>query len=164
MKILSYNDELKKEAYFMTDILHVFKSLSDRTRLRIVRLLLKRDLCVCELMFILGMAQSRVSHQLRILRDAGLVEDTRDGQWIIYRIPENARTTIAPLLGLFRESGRKTDANMEDENMLRVCLKEGVRRKKRLATKSRARPADKNNGRRAGKSAPQGRKGEKYGH
>gem|GEM_PF-853278 len=80
----------------MPDILRVFKSLADPTRLRIVRLLLQQDLCVCELMFVLEMAQSRVSHQLRILRDASLVEDVRDGQWIIYRLPDNVRTTIAP--------------------------------------------------------------------
>ena len=85
----------------MIDMLRVFKALSDRTRLRIVRLLLEQDLCVCEMMFVLGLAQSRLSHQLRILRDAGLVEDTRDGQWIIYRMPPQARATIAPLLAAF---------------------------------------------------------------
>jgi ArsR family transcriptional regulator len=115
----------------MTDMLHVFKSLSDRTRLRIIRLLLERDLCVCELMFVLGMAQSRISHQLRILRDAGLVEDTRDGQWIIYRIPPLVRTTIRPLLELFpRETAKSTKEETADRKKLKVCLKEGIRKKK----------------------------------
>ncbi len=127
----------------MTDALLVFKALSDRTRLRIVRLLLERDLCICELMFVLGMAQSRVSHQLRILRDAGLVEDTRDGQWIIYHVPENVRATITPLLGLFREVARDTSEGAEDGIKLNACLKEGVRRKKCLAAGSGARRAGK---------------------
>jgi len=117
----------------MSDMLRVFKSLSDRTRLRIIRLLLDRDLCVCELMFVLEMAQSRVSHQLRILRDAGLVEDTRDGQWIIYRIPPRFRATIAPLLGLFpREAGKAADEETADRKKLKTCLKEGIRKKKCL--------------------------------
>ncbi len=63
----------------MKDILKVFKALSDATRLRLVLLLMERDLCVCELVFILKMEQSRISHQLRILRDADLVEDIRAG-------------------------------------------------------------------------------------
>ena len=90
------------------DMLRVFKALSERTRLRIIRLLMEQELCVCEMMFVLGLAQSRLSHQLRILRDAGLVEDTRDGQWIIYRIPARIRAVVAPLLALFpqAEEGR----------------------------------------------------------
>jgi len=115
----------------MTDMLRVFKSLSDPTRLRIVRLLLDHDLCVCELMYVLGMAQSRVSHQLRILRDFGLLEDTRDGQWIIYRIPPDIRATIAPLLRLFpRETGAAREEESADRNKLKTCLKEDIRRKK----------------------------------
>jgi ArsR family transcriptional regulator len=113
------------------DMLRVFKSLSERTRLRIVRLLLEQDLCVCEMMFVLGLAQSRLSHQLRILRDAGLVEDTRDGQWIIYRIPPRARAVIAPLLELFSRDGA-TEAENEtaDRKKLMVCLKKEIRKKK----------------------------------
>jgi len=140
----------------MPDILHVFKSLSDRTRLRIIRLLLIGDLCVCELMFILDMAQSRVSHQLRILREAGLVEDTRDGQWIIYRVPENVRATIAPLLELFQESGREAGERAEDKNKLEACLKEGIRRNKR--------PASLNKSATVKKSGRQEHEGGRNGH
>ncbi|MBN1940361.1 MAG: winged helix-turn-helix transcriptional regulator [Candidatus Aminicenantes bacterium] len=120
----------------MPDILRVFRSLADPTRLRIVRLLLQGDLCVCELMFVLDMAQSRVSHQLRILRDAGLVEDARDGQWIIYHMPKNIRATIAPLLALFGEDNQSTGADQADRRRLSACLKEGIRKKKCLLVKS----------------------------
>jgi ArsR family transcriptional regulator len=126
----------------MTDMLRVFKSLSDRTRLRIIRLLLERDLCVCELMFVLEMAQSRVSHQLRILRDAGLVEDTREGQWIIYRVSPPVRATIAPLLGLFpREAGEAADEETADRNKLKACVKAGIRKNKCAVRRTRVKPA-----------------------
>ena len=69
----------------------VFKALSDPTRLRILLLLLQRELCVCELTSILEMEQSRISHQLRVLRNADLVEDIRDGKWIIYRVSEDKK-------------------------------------------------------------------------
>ncbi len=64
----------------------VFKALSDETRIRILKLLEKRELCVCELTEILGSAQSTVSRHLRILKDAGLVDDMRDGLWVNYRL------------------------------------------------------------------------------
>ena len=113
------------------DMLRVFKSLSDRTRLRIISLLLEGDLCVCELTFILGMAQSRVSHQLRILRDAGLVDDTRDGQWIIYRLPPSARAKVVPLLRIFSgRAGRAAWPEAADRRKMKICQREGIRKKK----------------------------------
>ena len=70
----------------IADIVKIFKALADPTRLRIVLLLRRRELCVCELMYILRMEQSRVSRHMRVLRDAGIAEDVREGRWIIYRI------------------------------------------------------------------------------
>lgn len=114
-----------------SDMLRVFKSLSDRTRLRIIGLLLEGDLCVCELMFILGMAQSRISHQLRILKDSGLVDDRRDGQWIIYRIPVRRRAQITALLKAFpRRDGETAGREAADLKKLKTCREEGIRRKK----------------------------------
>lgn len=71
-----------------------FKALSDPTRLRILLLLLQSELCVCELTFILEMEQSRISHQLRVLRNVDLVEDIRDGKWIIYRVSEDKKKDL----------------------------------------------------------------------
>ncbi len=64
----------------------VFKTLSDPTRLRILRLLENEQLVVQELMEVLGMAQSRVSRHLAILREAGLVLDRRDRTFVSYRM------------------------------------------------------------------------------
>lgn len=78
----------------MKQTLKIFKSLSDPTRLRILLLLLQKELCVCELTFILEMEQSRISHQLRVLRNADIVEDIRDGKWIIYRVSEDKKKNL----------------------------------------------------------------------
>ncbi|MFO7866385.1 MAG: metalloregulator ArsR/SmtB family transcription factor [Candidatus Aminicenantes bacterium] len=72
----------------MKQPVNFFKSLSDPTRLRILMLLLRKSLCVCQISFILGMEQSRISHQLRILRNADLVEGNRKGKWMFYKVPE----------------------------------------------------------------------------
>ncbi len=67
------------------DLQRVFKTLSDPTRLRILALLEAEELAVQELMQVLGMAQSRVSRHLAILREAGLIRDRRDGTYVFYR-------------------------------------------------------------------------------
>jgi DNA-binding transcriptional ArsR family regulator len=69
----------------------LFKALSDETRLRILNLLREKELCVCELMEVLEMPQPRISHQLRILKEAGLVVDRREGKWIIYALEERGK-------------------------------------------------------------------------
>lgn len=67
------------------ELQRVFKTLSDPTRVRILGLLEREELVVQELMDVLGMAQSRVSRHLAILREAGLLVDRRDGTYVSYR-------------------------------------------------------------------------------
>ncbi|KJS20115.1 MAG: transcriptional regulator [Clostridiaceae bacterium BRH_c20a] len=75
----------------MEDLLNLFGILSDKTRLRIL-LLLRNELCVCEIYEALEMSQPRVSRQLAILKQARLIKDRREGKWIYYKIEENAHT------------------------------------------------------------------------
>lgn len=73
----------------MKTIAHIFKALSDETRLRILALLSSGELCVCDLMAVLELPQSTVSRHLAYLRHAGLVEDERRGVWMYYRLKES---------------------------------------------------------------------------
>jgi ArsR family transcriptional regulator, arsenate/arsenite/antimonite-responsive transcriptional repressor len=68
----------------MTSPPRLFSALSDRTRLRIVNLLARGSLCVCDIQRILGQPQSSVSRHLALLKSAGLVRDRRDGLRIFY--------------------------------------------------------------------------------
>lgn len=112
----------------MKDILRVMKALADPTRLRIALLLMEHELCVCELMFILKMEQSRISHQLRILRDANLIEDVRKGRWIIYRVPGPVRKMLGSLLETtFKKELKKSAEVCRDVQQLDACLREKVR-------------------------------------
>ena len=114
----------------VNDAVRTFKALSEPTRLRIMLLLMRRDLCVCELMFVLKMEQSRVSHQLRILRNSGLVQDVRTGRWIIYRVPATARKALRILLkALLEPELRASSKTVGDVKRLDVCLKQEVRLK-----------------------------------
>lgn len=62
------------------------KSLADGTRVKILSLLSRREMAVCELIEALALSQPAVSHHLKLLKQAGLVKDTREGKWILYNI------------------------------------------------------------------------------
>jgi ArsR family transcriptional regulator len=66
----------------------MFKALADETRLKILRLLAKREMCVCEVMAALDLTQPTASHHLRILENAGLVKDRKDGKWVFYSLAD----------------------------------------------------------------------------
>lgn len=82
----------------MQDIIKHLKALSDPTRLRIMLLLVKEELCVCELETVLAVEQSRLSHALRALSNAGLIEERREGRWIFYKGSANISHTLAAYL------------------------------------------------------------------
>jgi len=112
----------------MNDAVKVFKALADPTRLRIMLLLRRRELCVCELMFILEMGQSRVSHHMRVLREAGIAEDVREGRWIIYRVPASAAGLVEGLFaGALRERIEGSGEAAEDGRKFEACLRENIR-------------------------------------
>lgn len=70
----------------MFKIDRVFRAFADETRLRILHLLSKGELCVCDLMSVLDAPQSKVSRHLGYLKRAGLVLDRREGQWRHYSL------------------------------------------------------------------------------
>jgi len=75
----------------MKKIANIFKALSDDTRLRVIKLLHERELCVCELMQVLDMSQPRISRHMSVLKNAGLVNDRREGKWIHYSLNKNTQ-------------------------------------------------------------------------
>ena len=76
------------------DVAELFKVFGDSTRIRILVALFESDICVCDLAETLGMTQSAVSHQLRILKQAKLVSARRDGKSVIYSLADDHVRTI----------------------------------------------------------------------
>lgn len=70
----------------MKHTVNVLRALGDENRLRIVMMLMKRPMCVCELNAILDIALSTISAHLKTLKNANVVNDTKDGRWITYSI------------------------------------------------------------------------------
>ncbi|KUG19076.1 transcriptional regulator, arsr family [hydrocarbon metagenome] len=66
----------------------VFRALADPVRLKILAMLAVQPLCVCVIKAVLGMADSKLSYHLSVLKKAGLIEGDQRGNWIIYRLTD----------------------------------------------------------------------------
>jgi len=87
----------------MRDFIKVMKALSDPNRVKMVKLLQRRVLCVCEIQEALGLGQSTTSKHLKILEEAGLITYLKEGLWVNYRLADGARNPYAAsLLGNLR--------------------------------------------------------------
>ena len=81
----------------------VMKALSDPNRVRMIKLLQQKTMCVCELQGVLGLAQPTVSKHLKILEEAGLVDYHKDGLWVNYFVTDGKNSPYAAsLLGNLR--------------------------------------------------------------
>lgn len=78
----------------LMDLSDTFKVFSDFTRLKILCALIQAEMCVCDIAALLGMTQSAVSHQLRVLKQANLVKNRRDGKVVYYSIADAHVETI----------------------------------------------------------------------
>jgi ArsR family transcriptional regulator len=87
-------DHVDEHLYELADVFRVF---GDTTRIRILYALLEQELCVCDIAKNLGMTQSAVSHQLRILKDAKLVRFRREGKTVFYALDDDHVRSIIEL-------------------------------------------------------------------
>lgn len=95
MMVLSESDPA-----LVVELAGTLRVISDVNRLRILSLLIRQELCVCDIIATLGLGQSLVSHHLGVLRQAGLIRDRHDAQWVYYSIdPEK----LAELNTQFRQ-------------------------------------------------------------
>lgn len=107
----------------MRNLSRVFKALSDTNRIRILKMLEVRPLCVCEITDILNLATSTVSKHLSILRDAGLIEDEKDGKWVNYDLNREQNDEYARhLLPLMRTWLQENTLVLKDKEMaVKTC-------------------------------------------
>ncbi len=110
----------------MQDLIKVMKALSDETRLRILRVLLEKECCVCEVMQALDISQSRASRNLGILQDAGFLRARRDGAWMLYSIDwESANRYATSLAKLLKESLISNEVLEQDKERLKHTVRVG---------------------------------------
>jgi len=76
------------------DLAELFKVFGDTTRIRILYVLFEAEMCVCDIAEVLNMTQSAISHQLRVLKQARLVRNRREGKQIYYSLADDHVRTI----------------------------------------------------------------------
>ncbi|MGE0086748.1 MAG: ArsR/SmtB family transcription factor [Desulfococcaceae bacterium] len=96
----------------MKDFIRVMKALSDPGRVKIVKMLWHKTMCVCELRAALELSQPAVSKHLKILEDAGLVTFKKDGLWVNYSLAEGSNPYAETLLSNL-ENWLNEDAEIE---------------------------------------------------
>lgn len=82
----------------MKEFLKVMKALSDPSRVKIMKMLQRRVLCVCEIQKALGIAQPTVSKHLKVLEEAGLITFHKQGLWVNYSLADGERSPYAASL------------------------------------------------------------------
>jgi ArsR family transcriptional regulator len=84
----------------------LFHALSDETRLEILDHLKEGEQCVCDLTDALKSAQSRLSFHLKVLKEAGLIEDRREGRWIYYSVNREALRELEELVRSLKQAAK----------------------------------------------------------
>ncbi len=102
----------------MPEAVQLFKALADETRLRILNLIRHRELCVCQIVDVLGLGQSKVSRHLAHLRNAGLVSDRREGLWMYYSMAQPDGILGELLIDLLKKGGDEFPMMSEDQQSL----------------------------------------------
>ena len=82
------NSNIKNSEEFLYDVADFFKIFGDSTRIKLLKLLLEKEMCVNEIAESLSMTQSAVSHQLRVLRQNDLVKFKKEGKLVIYSLDD----------------------------------------------------------------------------
>ncbi len=99
----------------MRELVKVFKALGDKNRLRILKMLQHKKMCVCELSAALGITRPSVSRHLGLMKDAGLVQDERNGQWIDYSLCEDIINEYASVIQSHLNKWINDDPKIRDD-------------------------------------------------
>jgi ArsR family transcriptional regulator, arsenate/arsenite/antimonite-responsive transcriptional repressor len=103
----------------------IFKSLSDQNRIRILKMLQKKSLCVCEIQAVLKLAVSTVSKHLSILREAGFITDWKEGKWINYQINPAPSQVVSNAL-LFVQMQMEEDETIKKDRKITCCVDRNI--------------------------------------
>jgi ArsR family transcriptional regulator len=108
----------------MREFMAVTNALSDPSRVRMLLALCHRELCVCQITELFGLAPSTVSKHLSILHHAGLIQSRKTERWVYYRLPDkSAPVAVREALDWVHKSLAKTDETAADAKQLKRILK-----------------------------------------
>jgi ArsR family transcriptional regulator len=105
----------------MKEIERILKLLSDGTRLRMIMLLSKKELCVCQIMGVLGVSQPLVSRNLKLMYDAGFLDERREGKLVFYSLKRTMSPALLRIIASLKHALREDRVLGEDLKSLMDC-------------------------------------------
>jgi DNA-binding transcriptional ArsR family regulator len=110
----------------MREFMDIVRALADENRVRALLSLRDGELCVCQIIELLNLAPSTVSKHMSVLKQARLVETTKRGRWVYYRLPNEAETSrlVGDAVSFVFGSVSNSSTILRDEERLREVLKE----------------------------------------
>ncbi|MFC2016193.1 ArsR/SmtB family transcription factor [Chloroflexota bacterium] len=116
----------------MREFVRVSKALSDENRLRMLKLLMEKDICVCEMQEILSISHSQVSRNLKTLMDAGFLKRWHDGKCVVYEADRtNSNKHCKVLIDVLADSFNYNEGVLRDREKLQEVIAAQVREKKK---------------------------------
>ena len=111
----------------MREILSITKALSDETRVRALLTVRDGELCLCQIIDVLGLAPSTVSKHMAVLQQAGLVERRKQGKWHFYQLPEaDPGSAVARALDFVKETLHRAPAVQQDARKVRRVRRQNL--------------------------------------
>ena len=118
----------KSDGIYMRELIRVSKALSNETRVRMLKLLMEKNICVCEMQEIFHMSQSQVSRNLKILTDAGFLKRWREGKCVVYAADRDSDNSFSKtMLDALFESFDDNVVVSKDKERLRQVLAQQLR-------------------------------------
>jgi len=106
----------------MKKVASIFKLFSDVTRLRTLMLLSRAELCVCQIMGVLGVSQPLVSRNLSMLSNAGLLDERRSGKLVFYKLRKNLDEPYSTISRVVKGLTKEDEIFAIDLNSLEECM------------------------------------------
>ncbi len=107
----------------MFEIVNITKALSDENRIRALMMLTDGELCVCQIIEMMGLAPSTVSKHMSILKHSGLVETRKEGRWIYYRLADSNKSAAFEINQWLDKHLRKDSIIIKDKKRLKKIKK-----------------------------------------
>lgn len=120
----------------MEEIVQMYKTLSEEIRLRITMLLTYGELCVCDLVEIFGMTQSKISRHLAYLKHSGFVKSRRSGTWVYYSLKQPLERHIEAQIAFMKEHFSDLDIFKSDVIKMEKVKKQNFCEQKKTTKKN----------------------------
>jgi ArsR family transcriptional regulator, arsenate/arsenite/antimonite-responsive transcriptional repressor len=126
MRFTMEEKDIVAETSAMKELVAAFKALADDTRLRMLNLVIQRECCVCEVMQVLNISQTRASRNLSMLFEAGFFTQRKEGLWSLYSLKEDLPGYLKKMVEAVRLAMADSPTALADLKRLKLTVRTGT--------------------------------------